>query len=75
MKKQNNEKNTIIFATNNQGKVAEIKEILKDKGKVSAQIAKKFAESEFEKYRVIQDRLYQSDFDRLMLGIEKNNEE
>ena len=50
-------------------------EILKDKGKVSAQIAKKFAESEFEKYRVIQDRLYQSDFDRLMLGIEKNNEE
>ena len=50
-------------------------EILNDKGKVSAQIAKKFAESEFEKYRVIQDRLYQSDFDRLMLGIEKNNEE
>ena len=42
-------------------------EILKDKGKVTAAIAKTFAESEFEKYRVIQDRLYQSDFYRLML--------
>ena len=41
-------------------------EILEDKGKVTAAIAKAFAESEFEKYRVIQDRLYQSDFDRLM---------
>ena len=42
-------------------------EILKDKGKVTAAIAKAFAESEFEKYRVIQDRQYQSDFDRLMM--------
>ena len=41
-------------------------EILADKGKVTAAIAKAFAESEFEKYRVIQDILYQSDFDRLM---------
>lgn len=41
-------------------------EILQDKGKVTAAIAKAFAESEFEKYRVIQDRNYQSDFDRLM---------
>ena len=41
-------------------------EILKDKGKVTAAIAKAFAESEFEKYRVIQDRLYQSDFDKLI---------
>lgn len=41
-------------------------EILQDKGKVTAAIAKAFAESEFEKYRVIQDRLYQSDFDRLV---------
>ncbi|MBQ5988371.1 MAG: virulence RhuM family protein [Oscillospiraceae bacterium] len=41
-------------------------EILKDKGKVTAAIAKAFAESEFEKYRVIQDRLYQSDFDKLV---------
>ena len=41
-------------------------EILQDKGKVTAAIAKVFAESEFEKYRVIQDKNYQSDFDRLM---------
>ncbi len=46
-------------------------EVLNDKGKVSAAIAKSFAESEFEKYRVIQDKLYQSDFDRLLLGVEK----
>ena len=38
--------------------------ILQDGGKVSAEYAKEFAESEFEKYRVIQDRLFQSDFDR-----------
>ena len=38
--------------------------ILQDSGKVSAEFAKEFAESEFEKYRIIQDRLFQSDFDR-----------
>ncbi|KAA3144768.1 virulence RhuM family protein [Alistipes indistinctus] len=38
--------------------------ILQDGGKVSAEYAKEFAESEFEKYRIIQDRLFQSDFDR-----------
>lgn len=43
-------------------------EILQNKGKVTATIAKAFAESEFEKYRVLQDSLYQSDFDRLMLN-------
>lgn len=41
-------------------------EVLKDKGKVTAAIAKSFAESEFEQYRVIQDCSYQSDFDRLL---------
>ncbi len=41
-------------------------EVLEDKGKVTAAIAKEFAESEFEKYRVIQDKIYQSDFDKLM---------
>ena len=46
-------------------------EILRNKGKVTAAIAKAFAESEFEKYRVIQDRLYQSDFDRLVSEAEK----
>ena len=40
------------------------REILQDAGKVTAEIAKTHAESEFEKYRIIQDRLYQSDFDK-----------
>lgn len=38
--------------------------ILTDAGKVSTEWAKEYAESEFEKYRIIQDRLFQSDFDR-----------
>ena len=42
--------------------------VLDDAGRVSAEYAKEFAETEFEKYRVIQDRLFQSDFDRLMNG-------
>lgn len=46
-------------------------EILHDKGKVSAAIAKAFAESEFEQYRVLQDKQYVSDFDRLMQEAEK----
>lgn len=41
-------------------------EILHDSGNVSAEVAKSFAESEFEKYRVIQDRLFESDFDKLL---------
>lgn len=40
------------------------KEILNDAGKVTQAIAKAFAESEFEKYRIIQDRLFESDFDK-----------
>ncbi len=42
------------------------REVLKDSGKVSAELAKAHAESEFEKYRIIQDRLYESDFDRFL---------
>ena len=42
--------------------------ILDDAGHVSAEYAKEYAESEFEKYRVIQDRLFESDFDRLING-------
>jgi len=42
------------------------REILLDSGKVTHEIAKAFAESEFEKYRVIQDKVYQSDFDKLI---------
>ena len=39
----------------------------------TAAIAKAFAESEFEQYRVIQDQLYQSDFDRLVASTEQKN--
>ena len=42
--------------------------VLQDAGKVSMEIAKAHAESEFEKYRVIQDQRYESDFDRLLRG-------
>jgi len=48
------------------------RDVLQTPGKVTAEIAKTFAESEFEKYRVIQDRLFQSDFDRLLLETKKN---
>lgn len=41
-------------------------EVLQDSGKVSSEIAKLHAESEFEKYRIIQDKLYVSDFDRFL---------
>ena len=44
--------------------------VLQDAGKVSAEIAKAHAESEFEKYRIVQDRLFESDFDRLLLQSE-----
>lgn len=45
--------------------------LLKDAGKVSAEIAKLHAETEFEKYRVIQDKLFMSDFDKYMLELEE----
>lgn len=45
--------------------LADDRDILKDAGKISMEIAMSHAESEFEKYRVVQDRLYESDFDRL----------
>jgi hypothetical protein len=40
------------------------RDILDHHGKVSREVAKAFAESEFEKYRIVQDRLFESDFDR-----------
>lgn len=46
------------------------REILQDAGKVTAEIARAHAESEFEKYRIVQDRLFESDFDRLVKQIE-----
>jgi hypothetical protein len=46
-------------------------EVLQDAGKVSAEIAKAHAESEFEKYRLVQDHLFESDFDRALLTGQK----
>ena len=47
--------------------------VLQDAGKVSAEIAKAHAESEFEKYRIIQDRLFESDFDKQVKALEKQH--
>lgn len=47
------------------------RDILENSGKVTAEVAKAFAESEFEKYRIVQDRLFESDFDRLLKETEK----
>ncbi len=44
--------------------------VLQDKGKVTAEIAKQFAESEFEKYRIIQDKIYQNDFDKILTDVD-----
>ena len=49
--------------------------LLKDSGKVTAEIAKLHAETEFEKYRVIQDKMFLSDFDKYMLELEETAKE
>ncbi len=51
------------------------REVLKDNGKISAELAKMHAESEFEKYRIVQDKLYKSDFDLLLEKYGKENNE
>jgi len=51
------------------------RDILQHSGKVSADIAKAHAECEFEKYRIVQDRLFESDFDRIVNQIESVGEE
>jgi hypothetical protein len=51
------------------------REILQDAGKVTAELAKAHAESEFEKYRIIQDRLFESDFDRMIKQIESTKKD
>lgn len=53
--------------------MADDREVLQNTGKITAEIAKTKAETEFEKYRVIQDRLFMSDFDKYMLELEKNS--
>lgn len=50
------------------------RDILPDAGKVSAEMAKAHAESEFEKYRIVQDRLFESDFDRVIKQIESGGD-
>lgn len=55
--------------------IADDMEILRDAGKITAEIAREHAENEFEKYRVIQDRLFKSDFDRQMELFEGQQEE
>lgn len=49
-------------------------DILQHSGKVSTELAKAHAESEFEKYRIVQDRLFESDFDRIVKQIESAEE-
>ena len=50
------------------------RDVLQDAGKVTAEIAKAHAESEFEKYRIVQDRLFESDFDRAIKQIESGSQ-
>ncbi len=50
------------------------RKILQDAGKVTAEIAKIHAETEFEKYRLIQDKLFESDFDKLIINRDKNRD-
>ena len=52
--------------------MADDREVLQDAGKITAEIAKAKAETEFEQYRVVQDRLFMSDFDKYMLELEEN---
>ncbi len=59
--------NKIIEATD--------RKILQDVGKVTAEIARAHAESEFEKYRIVQDRLFESNFDRLVKRLEWDKDE
>lgn len=52
--------------------MADDREVFQDAGKITAEIAKAKAETEFEKYRVVQDRLFMSDFDKYMRELEEN---
>lgn len=52
--------------------MADDREILQDAGRITEEIAKAKAETEFEKYRVVQGRLFMSDFDKYMLELEEN---
>jgi hypothetical protein len=51
------------------------RDVLQDAGKVTAEIAKAHAETEFERYRITQDRLFESDFDRLLKQMESGEKQ
>ena len=46
------------------------RDILDNPGKISSEVAKAFAENEFEKYKIIQDKVYKSDFDKFLEEVE-----
>ena len=50
------------------------RDVLQDNGKITAELAKLHAETEFEKYRIVQDGLFQSDFDQFVLTMEEGRE-
>lgn len=50
------------------------RELLENPGKVTQEVAKSFAESEFEKYRIVQDRLFESDFDKMIKKLENKSD-
>jgi hypothetical protein len=50
------------------------REVLQDAGTVSTEMARTHADSEFEKYRIVQDRVFQSDFDRVLKHIEASGD-
>lgn len=75
-----NQKSLQLFGSSEQFKpkvhehtAAELIDKRVDIGKITAEIAKAKAETEFEKYRVIQDRIFMFDFDKYMLELEANN--
>ena len=53
--------------------LADDRDLLENAGKISMEIAKGYAETEYEKYRIIQDRLFESDFDKMVLQVKKDN--
>ena len=52
--------------------LADDRDILDDAGRISMEIAKEYAETEYEEYRIIQDRLFESDFDKMLLDMKAN---
>lgn len=52
--------------------LADDRDILDEAGRISMEIAKEYAETEYEEYRIIQDRLFESDFDKMLLDMKAN---